>query len=75
MYQHSGHEAAHDSARPLSYDSLLTDPLIRLVMRADGVTPAELIAVMAFARDAVVAREGGLVTPALSLHSATSGRA
>ncbi len=44
-------------ARPLTFETLLTDPLIRLVMQADGVTLAELLAVMDVAHQAVAARE------------------
>jgi hypothetical protein len=36
---------------------MLTDPIIRLVMESDGVSPAEFVAAMEVARAAVVARE------------------
>jgi hypothetical protein len=45
-----------DAGWPLTFETLLTDPLTRLVMDADGVTPAEFTAIMHAARDAVVAR-------------------
>jgi hypothetical protein len=58
-----------DSARKLSFETMLTDPLIRLVMDADGVTLAELVAVMEVARAAQVARER--LTLARSLQAAS----
>ena len=64
-----------DSARPLTFETLLADPLVRLVMQADGVSVAELVAVMEVARDAVTARERSAVMYALSARSATSAQA
>ena len=46
-----------DSARHLSFETMLTDPLIRMMMAADGVTLAELVSVLEVARSAQVARE------------------
>jgi hypothetical protein len=43
--------------RPLSFETMLSDPLIRLVMESDGVTVNELVNVLEVARNAVVARE------------------
>lgn len=40
-----GKSAPHDSPPPsrrLSFPEILSDPLVRTVMRADGVDPAEL---------------------------------
>lgn len=48
---------SYESARPLTFETLLTDPMTRMLMHADGVTLEELVSVMAIARDAVVARE------------------
>lgn len=42
----------HDAMPALSFESMLSDPLIRLVMDADGVTVEELVSVMVVARDA-----------------------
>lgn len=46
-----------NSHRVLTFESMLTDPLTRLVMDSDGVTSADLLAVMEVVRKAVVARE------------------
>jgi hypothetical protein len=43
--------------RPLTFRTLLSDPLIRLVMDSDGVSVEELVEVLEMARAAVVARE------------------
>lgn len=48
MYQHT--------AGPLTIETLMRDPLTRLVMDADGVTITEFAAVMYAARDALAAR-------------------
>ena len=45
-----------DRVRPLSFEALLSDPLTRLLMDADGVSLDELIDVLEAARDAVAAR-------------------
>jgi hypothetical protein len=50
----------HD-ARPLTFESMLSDPLIRLVMDSDGVTIDELVEVLEIARAAIVAREHSAV--------------
>jgi hypothetical protein len=42
---------------PLTFEALLTDPLIREVMARDGVGMAELLQVLEIARNAQVARE------------------
>jgi hypothetical protein len=65
----------YDSLRPLSYETMLTDPLTRLLMDADGVTLGELVRVMETARDAVVARERIAFIRASSLPPAMNGRA
>lgn len=46
-----GHEPA------LTFETLLCDPLIRLVMDSDGVTIPEMIDVLETARLAIVRRE------------------
>lgn len=38
--------------RELTFDAMLADPLIRLVMASDGVTGAAFVALMQWARDA-----------------------
>jgi hypothetical protein len=43
--------------RLLTFETMLTDPLIRLVMAADGVSVPDLVAVMQVARRSVVVRE------------------
>jgi hypothetical protein len=53
-------------ARPLTFESLLSDPLIRLVMDSDGVTIGELVDVLEIARAATVAREANAVRTALA---------
>lgn len=45
-----------DRPGPLTYENFLTDPLIRLVMESDGVSVAEMAAVLEAARDAVIQR-------------------
>ena len=54
---------AHD-ARPLTFETMLSDPLIRLIMDSDGVTIGDLVAVMEVARAAVVDREAQAVRAA-----------
>ena len=60
---------------PLTFEALLSDPLTRLVMDADGVTLDEFIKVMEAARDAVVARERAAIMPVFAVRLATSARA
>ncbi len=43
--------------RALSFETLLTDPMTRMVMESDGVSLAELVSVLERARDAVARRE------------------
>ena len=64
-----------DSTRPLSFETMLSDPLVLLLMEADGVSVAELVAVMQIARDGMIAREHLAVRRALSAPPAMSGRA
>ena len=45
-----------ESNRPLTFETLLTDPLIRLVMESDGVSVAEVAAVLESAGHAVARR-------------------
>jgi hypothetical protein len=62
--------ACADAARPLTFETMLTDPMIRLVMVSDGVAVSELLAAMEVARTGLVARElhaircSGSVSPA-----------
>ena len=46
----------HDD-RPLTFETLLTDKLTRLVMESDGVSTEELVAVLTAARNRVAAPE------------------
>jgi hypothetical protein len=46
-----------DEAKTLTFETLLDDPLAHLLMASDGVTPAELKAVLEKARAAIAARE------------------
>ena len=46
-----------DDARPLTFETMLADPLIRMMMDSDGVTLREFVDVLEVARDAVAARE------------------
>ncbi|CAH2600538.1 protein of unknown function [Rhodovastum atsumiense] len=46
-----------DADRELSYESMLTDPLIRLVMDSDGVTPQQLRVLLEATAQAVAARK------------------
>jgi hypothetical protein len=50
-----------EPVRPLSFETLLNDPLTRLVMEADGVTVEQFAATLRAARDASVARVQPLV--------------
>ncbi len=52
-------------ASPLTFRSMLTDPLIRLVMERDGVSVEALVDVLETARAAVAAREAAAVRTAL----------
>lgn len=46
-----------ESHWPLTFETLLTDPLIRLVMESDGVSVAEMAAVLESAGHAVARRD------------------
>ncbi len=39
-----------------TFEKLLNDPMVRLVMRADGVDTADMLATLCHVRDAIVAR-------------------
>jgi hypothetical protein len=47
----------HETARPLTFEALLSDPLTRLVMDADGVSVDELANVLWAACEAKLAHE------------------
>ena len=47
----------NDDTRALSFETLLSDPLIRLVMESDGVTPRDLVDTLERVRAAVAGRE------------------
>lgn len=61
-----------DGLRPLTFETLLTDPLVRMMMAADGVTPQELVASLAAAHNAIAAREIRALRSALAAPSAAS---
>ena len=61
--------------RGLTFETLLTDPLVRLMMEADGVTPQDLVTPLLVARDAVAARELAALSVVLGSLAAMSGRA
>jgi hypothetical protein len=46
-----------DDGQALSFETLISDPLTRLVMASDRVTPAEMVEVLEVARAAVAARD------------------
>jgi hypothetical protein len=54
----------------LSFETLLTDPMTRMVMESDGVSVAELIKVLEDARDAIALREAA---PAALVEAARVG--
>ncbi len=54
-----------DEQRALTFETILTDPLIRLMMASDGVSLAELVGMLEVAREAVAAREAVLVGEAV----------
>ena len=64
-----------DGVRPLNFETLLTDPMIRLMMAADGVTTEALVAPLLAARDAIAARERLAFSAALAAPCATSAPA
>jgi hypothetical protein len=64
-----------DAMRKLTFETLLTDPMIRLMMAADGVTPEALVQPLLIAREAVVARECKVFSAVRSAPCATSGPA
>jgi hypothetical protein len=43
--------------RPLDFETLLSDPMTRLVMQSDGVSMGELVRVLEKAGDAVASRQ------------------
>jgi hypothetical protein len=50
-----------DDQRALTFETMLSDPMIRLMMASDGVSVTELVEVMEVARAAVAAREAVMV--------------
>ena len=50
-----------DDRQALTFETMLTDPMIQLMMASDGVSLAELITVLEVARAAVAARETALL--------------
>ena len=53
-------------ARPLTFETMLSDDLIRSVMDSDGVSLQELVNVLEVARAAIVARETAALTVAIA---------
>ena len=64
-----------ESARALTFESMLTDPLVRMMMQADGVTVQDMLSVMQVARDAVAAREMRAVRRVLIAPAAMNAQA
>lgn len=64
-----------DGVRPLSFETLLDDPLIRMMMAADRLSPRDVVLPLAAARDALAARERRAVSAALSAPSAMNASA
>ncbi|MDA8248036.1 MAG: hypothetical protein M0Z28_02565 [Rhodospirillales bacterium] len=62
-----------DGVRPLNFETLLTDPLVRMMMAADGVTARDLVAPLLTAREAIATRELQALSCALAVPAATSG--
>jgi hypothetical protein len=46
-----------EAMRPLTFETMLNDPMVRLMMQADRVSVAEFVAVMQIARAQMVERE------------------
>ncbi len=59
-----------EDPRALSFETLCSDPLIRLVMESDGVTTTEMVEVLEVARAAIKQRERSAL-----LYMATAGHA
>ena len=49
-----------DDRNALTFETLLSDPLIRLMMETDGVSLAELVEVLEVAREAMLINEAVL---------------
>lgn len=60
------HVASPCDCRPLTFETLIADPLTLDVMRSDGVSLHELVAVLEQAMHQMVAREARAVEAALS---------
>jgi hypothetical protein len=61
-----------DAMRALTFETLLTDPLVHMMMQADGVTMQDMLAAMLIAHKTVTARERLAVTRALMMPATTS---
>jgi hypothetical protein len=61
-----------DDVRPLTFEALLSDPLTRLVMEADGVSLDDLIEVLEAARNALAARARPFVMRVVAMPLAMS---
>jgi hypothetical protein len=51
-----------DDHRALTFETMLSDPLIRMMMASDGVSLAEFVNVLEVAREAVAAREAAMLS-------------
>ncbi len=58
--------------RPLCFESLLRDPLIRAVMRSDQVSERDMLAVLGAAQVAIAARERAIIRRTLARTAATN---
>jgi hypothetical protein len=52
-----------DTTRPLTFETMVNDPLVHLVMAADGVSLQELVSVLQAARASKVAHQRVALLP------------
>jgi hypothetical protein len=64
----------HDDALPLTFENMLSDPLVHMVMASDGVSMDELIAVLEIARTSVVAREMDMMQQIIAASALARGQ-
>jgi hypothetical protein len=55
-----------DDQRALTFETMLSDPMILMMMASDGVSCSELVEVLEVARAAVAAREAAMVVEAVA---------
>jgi len=57
-----------DDQRALTFETMLSDPLILMMMASDGVSFSELVEVLEVARAALAAREAAIVNERVVVH-------